>query len=126
MHISHNHVDHVLNSRFIKFMVGNLRIKHLSISDIAKVCFKNGSSTSGCTVSKILNEYGVGFIKLETPYGIKDEMALQYRKTLSDCIKGEEWKIDMITKILDCINRIYELNLNEEENLFLLNDLCTL
>ncbi len=53
-------------------------------------------------------------------------MALQYRKTLSDCIKGEEWKIYMITEILDCINGIYELNLNEEENLFILNDLCTL
>ncbi len=26
----------------------------------------------------------------------------------------------------DCINGIYESNLNEEENLFLLNDLCTL
>ncbi len=25
------------------------------------------------------------------------------KKTLSDCIKGEEWKIDMITEILDCI-----------------------
>ncbi len=51
---------------------------------------------------------------------------LQYRKTLSDCIKGEEWKIYMITEILDCINGIYESNLNEEEILFLLNDPCTL
>ncbi len=41
-------------------------------------------------------------------------------------IKGEEWKIHMITQILDCINGIFESNLNEEENLFLLNDLCTL
>ncbi len=32
----------------------------------------------------------------------------------------------MITEILDCINGIYESNRNEEENLFLLNDLCTL
>ncbi len=47
-------------------------------------------------------------------------------KTLSDCIKGEEWKIDMITEILDCINGISESNPNEEENLFLLNDMCTL
>ncbi len=45
------------------------------------------------------NEYGVDFIKLDTPHGIKDEMVLQYRKTLSDCSKGEEWKIDMITEI---------------------------
>ncbi len=81
---------------------------------------------SGCNVSKILNEYYVDFIKLDTPHGIKDEMALQYRKTLSDCIKREEWKIVLITEILDCINSIYESNLNEEENLFLLNDLCTL
>ncbi len=90
------------------------------------VCFKNVGTTSGCTVSKILNEYGVDFIKLDTPHGIKDEMALQYKKTLSACIKGEQWKIDMITEILDCINGIYESNLNEEENLFLLYDLCTL
>ncbi len=34
--------------------------------------------------------------------------------------------IYIITEILDCINGIYESNLNEEENLFLLNDLCTL
>ncbi len=99
-------------------MVGNLRCKNLFISHIAKVCFKNVSTTSGCTVSKILNEYGVDFIKLDTPHGIKDEMALQYRKTLSDCIKGEELKIDMITEILDCINGIYESNLNEEETCF--------
>ncbi len=43
------------------------------------------------------------YIKLDTPHGIKDEMAdemaLQYRKTISDCIKVEEWKIDMITEI---------------------------
>ncbi len=90
------------------------------------MCDKNVSTISGCTVSKILNEYGVDFNKLDTPHGIKDEMALQFRKTLSDCIKVEEWKIDMITEILDCINCIYESNLNEEENLFLLNDLCTL
>ncbi len=32
----------------------------------------------------------------------------------------------MITEILDCINGIYESNLNEEEIFFLLNDLCTL
>ncbi len=95
-------------------MVGNLRSKNLFISHIPKVCFKNVSTISGCTVSKILNEYGVDFIKLDTPNGIKDEMALQYRKTLSDSIKGEEWKIDMITEILDCINNIYESNLNEE------------
>ncbi len=107
-------------------MVGNLRSKNLFISHIAKVCFKNVSTISGYTVSTILNEYGVDFIKLDTPHGITDEMALQYRKTLSDCIKREEWKIVLITEILDCINSIYESNLNEEENLFLLNDLCTL
>ncbi len=107
-------------------MVGNLTSKNLFISHIAKVCFKNVSTTSGCIVSKILNEYGVDFIKMDTPHGIKDEMALQYRKILSDCIKGEEWKIDMITEILDCINGIYESNLNEDDNLFLLNDLCSL
>ncbi len=75
---------------------------------------------------RLQGEYGVDCIKLDPPHGIKDEMALQYQKTLSDCIKGEEWKIYMITEILDCINGIYESNLNEEENLFLLNDLCTL
>ncbi len=86
----------------------------LAISRIAEVCFKNVSTTSGCTVSKILNEYGVDFIKLDTPHDIKDEMALQCRKTLSDCIKGEVLKIDMIRGILDCINVVYESNLNEE------------
>ncbi len=39
-------------------------------------------------------------------------------------LKGRSGKL--ITEILDYINCIYELNLNEEENLFLLNDLCTL
>ncbi len=71
-------------------MFGNLRSKNLFISRIAKVCFKNVSTISGCTVSQIINEYGVDFIKLDTLHGIKDEMALQYRKTLFDCIKGGE------------------------------------
>ncbi len=94
MHISQqNHVDHVLKGRFIKFKVGNLRSKNLFISHIAKLCFKNISTISGCTVSKILNEYDVDLIKLDTPHGIKDEMALQYRKTLSDCIKGRSGKL---------------------------------
>ncbi len=84
-------------------MIGNLRSKNLFISHIATGCFKNVSTISGCTVSKILNEYGVDFITLDTPHGIKVEMALHYRKTLSDCFKGEEWKIAMITEILDCI-----------------------
>ncbi len=123
MHISQqHHVDHVLKCWFIKFLVGNLRSKNLFNSHIAKYV----STTSCCTVSKILNEYDVDFIKLDTPCDIKDEMALQYKKTLSDCIRGEEWNIDMITEILDCINGIYKSNLNEEENLFLLNDLCIL
>ncbi len=93
---------------------------------IAKVCFKNGSTISGCTVSKIFNEYDIDIIKLDTPCGIKDEIALRCGKVSSYCIKGEEWKTFMITEILDCINGISEYNLNEEESLFLLNDLCTL
>ncbi len=84
-------------------MVGNLRSKNLFISHIAKVCFKNISTTTYCTASKILNEYDVDFIKLDTPHGIKDKMALHCRKTLSDCIKGEEWNFDMITEILDLV-----------------------
>ncbi len=66
------------------------------------------------------------FIKLAISHSIKDEIVLQYGKPLSDCIKGQEWNIDMIREILDCINGISEFNLNEEETLFLLNDLCTL
>ncbi len=37
---------------------------------------------------------------------------------MKENIKGEEWKIDMITEILDWINGISEYNLNEEEYLF--------
>ncbi len=88
------------------------------ISHIAKKCFKNVSITSSCTVSKILNEYDVDFIKLDMPHDIKDEMALWYGKILSDCIKREEWKIYIITEILNFMNGISESNLNEEENLF--------
>ncbi len=49
--------------------------KNLFISHIAKVCFKNVSNTYGCSVSKILNEYDVDFIKVDTPYGINDDVA---------------------------------------------------
>ncbi len=103
-----------------------LEVKIFSSLTLLRYVLKMFSTMSGCTVTKILNEYGVDFIKLDTPHDIKDEMALQYRKTLSDCIKVEEWKIDMITESFDCINGIYEPNLNEEEKMFLLNDLCTL
>ncbi len=40
-------------------------------------------------------------------------------------LKGRSGKLIRL-EILDCINGIYESNLNEEKNLFLLNDLCTL
>ncbi len=101
--------DLITQCPFIKFMVGNLRTKKLFISHIAKICFKNVSTTSGCIGSKILNEYDVDFIKLYTPHGIKDEIIWRYRKTLCDCIKGEEWKIYIIKEILDCINGIMNL-----------------
>ncbi len=80
--------NHVLKYLFIYFMVGNLRSKNLFISYITKVCFKSVSTTSGCNVTKILNESDVDFIKLDTPHGIKGEIAMHSGKILSDCIKG--------------------------------------
>ncbi len=76
---------------FIKFMVDNFRSKTFFISLIAKVCSKHISTTSGCTVSKILNEYDVDCIKLDTPHGIKDKMALQYGKMI--VLKGRSGKL---------------------------------
>ncbi len=67
-----------------------LGVNTFSSLTLLRYVLKIVSTTSGYTVSKVLNEYGVDFIKLDTPHGIKDEMALQYRKTLFDCIKGEE------------------------------------
>ncbi len=43
---------------------------------------------------------------------------MQYRKTLSDCIKGEEWNIDMITEISDCINGIMNLTSMKRKTCF--------
>ncbi len=65
-------------------MVGNRRSKILFISHIAKACFKNVSITPGCTVSKTINEYCVDFIKLDTPYGIKDDQN-NLIKTIDKC-----------------------------------------
>ncbi len=52
------HVDLVLKCGFSQFMVSNLRSKHFFIFHIANVC----------TVSKILNEYDVDVIKLDTAH----------------------------------------------------------
>ncbi len=52
------HVDLVLKCGFSQFMVSNLRSKHFFIFQIANVC----------TVSKILNEYDVDVIKLDTAH----------------------------------------------------------
>ncbi len=40
-------------------------------------------------------------------------------------LKGRSAQLKWL-QILDCINGIYESNLNEEEILFLLNNMCTL
>ncbi len=56
------HLGHHFNCCLTFTNDTNPRSKNYFISHIAKVCFKNGSTTSGCTVSKILNEYDVDLL----------------------------------------------------------------
>ena len=120
-----SHVNHIIKCRFMNFMLGNYMSENDFISFIAKVCFKNVSTNSGGTVSKIMCEYNVDFINLDNPQTIKHQMALWNEKRSFEEIQEEEWKINMIMDIVDCIHGISESNLSEEENLFLLNDVCT-
>ncbi len=46
------------------------------------------------------------------------------KDTISAQIDGEEWKVNMILEIVDCLNGLCENNFTYDENMFLLSDIC--
>ncbi len=47
-----------------------------------------------------------------------------YKDTISAQIHGEEWKINMILEIVDCLNGLSENDFTYDENMYLLSDIC--
>ncbi len=119
-----NHVSHMLKCRFIKFMVGNICAKNAYVNYVANLCFKDASTCSGRNVLKIISEYDVNFNVLTQPHHIKHVLNQKYGAIKSNDIHGEEWKISMISELIDCLNGFSDNDLCEEENIFLLTDVC--
>ncbi len=114
-----------MKCRFINFITGNCFSKNDYVSYLANLCFKNVSSFSGGTVSRIMTEYNVDFNMLDHPKNIIHHMKECHEQRCLSELEGEEWKVDMILEIVDCMNGISECNLNDEESMILLDDICT-
>ncbi len=126
-HVSQlNHVNHMIKSRFITFMVANLVGKNKYVAYVANLCFRNAISSSGKNINKIMSEYKLDSRLLQLPhvFNIKAIMDIMYKDTISAQIHGEEWKINMIVEIVDCLNGLCENDFTYDENMFLLSDLC--
>ncbi len=106
-HVSQlNHVTHMLKSRFITFMVANRVGKNKHVAYVANLCFRNTMSSSGRNINKIMSEYKFDYRLLQLPqdFNIKANMDIMYKDTISAQIHGEDWKINMILEIVDCLN----------------------
>ncbi len=126
-HVSQlNHVTHMLNSRFIKFIVANLVGKNKHVAYVANLCFRNTMSSSGRNVNKIVSEYKFDYRLLQLPhvFNIKANIDIMYKKTISAQFHGEEWKINMILEIVSCLNGFCKNDFTYDENMFLLSDIC--
>ncbi len=51
-------------------------------------------------------------------------MDIMYKETISAQIDGEEWKINIILDIVDCLNGLCGNDFTYDENMFLLSDIC--
>ncbi len=51
-------------------------------------------------------------------------MDIMYKDTISAQIHGEEWKINMILEIVNCLNELCENDFTYYEKLYLLSDIC--
>ncbi len=104
-----NHLTHMLKRRFIKFMVANLVGKNKHVAYVANLCFRNTMSSSGRNINKIMSEYKLDYRLLKRPhvFNIKENVAIMYKDTISAQTHGEEWEINMILEIVDCLNGLY-------------------
>ncbi len=57
-------------------------------------------------------------------FNIKANMDIMYKDTISAQIHVEEWKINMILEIVDCLKGLCENDFTYDENMFLLSDIC--
>ncbi len=87
------------------FMVANLVGKNKNVAYVANLCFRNAMSSFGRNISKIMSEYKFDYRLLQLPRGfsIKGNMGIMYKDTMSAQIHGEEWKINIILEIVDCL-----------------------
>ena len=76
-------------------------------------------SSSGRNINKIMSEYKLDYRLLQLPhvFNIKANMDIMYKDTISAQIHGEEWKINMILEIVDCVNGLCENDFTYDENM---------
>ncbi len=107
-------------------MVANRVGKNKHVAYVANLSFRNAMSSSGKNINKIMSEYKLDYRLLQLPhvFNNKANMDIMYKDTISAQIRGEEWKINMILEIVDCLNGLCEYNFTYDEDMFLLSDIC--
>ncbi len=110
----------MLKSRFIKFMVANLVEKNKHVVYVANRCFGNAMCSSGWNINKIMSEYKFDYrlLQLLHVFNIKANMDNMYKDTISVQIHGEEWTINMILEIVDCLNDFVKTTLHMMKTCF--------
>ncbi len=103
-----------------KFIVVNLVGKNKHVAYVVNLCFRNSMSISGRNIITIMSVYKVDYRLLQLPhvFNIKANMDIMYKDTISARIHGEEWKINMILEIVDCLNCLCENDFTYDENMF--------
>ncbi len=106
---------------FIKIMVANLVGKNKHVAYVANLCFRNAMFSSGRNINKIMSEYKLDYrlLQLAHIFNIKANMDIMYKDNISSQIYGEEWKINMILEIVNCLNVLRENNFTYD-----LYDIC--
>ena len=95
-----------------------------SLKFIADLCFNSKSTKSGHMLGQILCEYRLKSIDNCDIFTVISSLNHHY-DNVND-ISNEEWKIDMIFELLDCINNVAECSLSNEDCQLILDDLCTM
>ncbi len=107
-------------------MVANRVIKNKLVAYVPNLCFRNAMSSSARNINKIMSEYTLDYRLLQLPhvFNIKANIGIMYKDTVSAQIHGEEWNINMILEIVDCLNGLCENDFTYDENMFLFSDIC--
>ena len=107
------HAKQMIFSRYIKFLDNIVKNKRNSLASLLKIAMQNCNSITGSNIRYILNETGVLIVP-----GVTRKTCLK-DYTVYSIPDGEEWRIPLITSLIEMREQRWEIDFDEEcpENL---------